>query len=448
MLKNIDLTNGNIPKNIFKFTMPILGTSFINITYNFVDMICIGKLGSNAVAAIGTAGFFLWFANASSSMARIGTSVLASQEYGKKNYELLRKYCQSAFWTNFLFGFIIAVILSVFNRQIIEFFNLGDDKVINWSRDYLFIIGLSMPFMYVNPMLSAMFNSTGNSKTPFIINSTGLLFNIVFDIILIFGLGPFPAMGVHGAALATALAQVLVFSLLMYFNLKLDKSLRLSLKKPDFSKFSQICKIGFPSSLQSTLYCIYSIILARIIADFGPIQIAVQKVGGQIESISWMSADGLAIATTAFVGQNFGVKNFDRIRKGIKVISLYSLILGFISTFLLVFYGKEIFHIFINESDTIIEGSDYLRILGYSQLFMCFEILFIGVFSGYGQTRFPAIISIVITGLRIPIALILSKTALGVDGIWIAISGTSIVKGILIPLAFLIYQNKIISKQV
>ena len=109
---------------------------------------------------------------------------------------------------------------------------------------------------------------------------------------------------------------------------------------------------------------------------------------------------------------------------------------------------KEIFNIFINEKDAIVEGSDYLRILGYSQLFMCFEILFIGVFSGYGQTRFPAIISIVITGLRIPIALILSKTALGVDGIWIAISATSIIKGILIPLAFLIYQNKIISKQV
>lgn len=448
MLKNIDLTTGNIPKNIFKFTMPILGTSFINITYNFVDMICIGKLGSNAVAAIGTAGFFLWFANASSSMARIGTSVLASQEYGKKNYTLLKEYCKSAFWTNFLFGIIVALILSIFNRQIIGFFHLGDDKVINWAMDYLSIIALSMPFIYVNPMLSAMFNSMGNSKTPFIINSTGLLFNIVFDIILIFGLGPFPAMGVHGAGIATALAQVLVFALLMYFNLKLDDSLRLPLKKPTFSKFSQICKIGFPSSLQSTLYCIYSIILARIIADFGPIQIAVQKVGGQIESISWMSADGLAIATTAFVGQNFGIKNFDRIQKGIKIISFYSLILGCLSTFLLIFYGSEIFNIFINEKETIIEGATYLRILGYSQLFMCFEILFIGVFSGYGQTRFPAIISIVLTGLRIPIAIMLSQTALGVDGIWIALSATSIAKGILIPLAFLIYQNRIISKQI
>lgn len=445
-MKNIDLTKGNIAKNIYKFTVPIVGTSFIHITYNFVDMICIGKLGSGSVAAVGTAGFFLWLINASASMARIGTSVLVPQEYAKKDYEKARGYFEAGFWTNIVLGLIVSLILCFFNKEIIGFFKLGNEKIIWQAREYTFIIALSIPFMYANPIISSMFNSIGNSKLPFLVNSMGLVFNIVFDILLIFGIGFFPPMGVKGAAIATALAQVLVFVILIYNSLKL-KDIRLSMQKPGFDMIIEVCKLGFPSALQSSLYCLYSIILARIIANFGEVEIAVQKVGGQIESISWMTADGLAIAVTAFVGQNFGIKNFKRIQKGIKIISLYAFILGILSTYLLVFHGDSIFKIFIDEAESIKSGANYLKILGYSQLFMCFEILFIGAFSGYGQTRFPAFISIVLTGLRVPTALLLSKTSLGIDGIWLTISGTTIAKGILIPSVFFIYNKKVIKKQ-
>lgn len=440
-----DLTVGNIQKKLYLFTLPIIATSFINITYSFVDMICIGRLGSGAVASIGTAAFFLWFVNASASMARIGTQVLVSREYGKKDYNMASSYFNSAFFTNLFIGLIVAILLIIFKTPVIVFFNLGDEIIIRDAKNYLFIIALSIPFMYVNHIISAMFNSIGNSKTPFLINSTGLLFNIVFDILLIFGIGIFPRLEVIGAGIATALAQVVVFILLFYNNMKLDKSLRLKAVLPDISKVYSLCKIGFPSALQSTLYCMYSIVLARIIANFGPIEIAVQKVGSQIETISWMSADGLATAITAFVGQNFGVKNFDRIKEGIKTISSYCFILGFIATVSLIFFGSDIYRIFINEQDSIISGASYLRIIGYSQLFMCFEILFIGVFSGYGQTRLPALISIIFTGLRIPIAMILSETSLGIDGVWLAISLTSIAKGIIIPSTFFIYQRKFAS---
>lgn len=442
MSKNIDLTTGSISQKIFLFTMPILGTSFINMTYTFVDMICIGKLGRTSVAAVGTAGFFLWFANASSSMARIGTQVLVSQAYGRKDYKLVQGYSEAAFWVNFIFGLIVAFTLSLGNEPIIGFFQLGEDHVIRNAQEYLFIIALSMPFMYVNPVISAMLNSIGNSKLPFIVNSVGLIFNIVFDIVLIFGVGPFPAMGVQGAAIATAFAQVFVFIILILANLRLDEHIRLSIRKlPSASLMRKICITGFPSALQSTLYCCYSIVLARRIALFGSTPIAVQKVGSQIESISWMTAEGLAVAITAFVGQNFGIGNFERIKKGIKVITLYSLIFGVTATILLVFFGAPIFSIFLKEPESISGGISYLRILGYSQVFMCLEILFIGIFNGHGETRIPALMSIIITGSRIPVAWILSQTMLGVDGIWWAISGTSIVKGCTIPLAFYFYQK-------
>ena len=203
-----------------------------------------------------------------------------------------------------------------------------------------------------------------------------------------------------------------------------------------------IIKIGFLPALQSTLYCVYSIVLARIISYFGTTSIAVQKIGSQIESISWMTVDGLAIAATAFVGQNLGSKKIDRIYKGIHILTLFCVALGSFATILLIFYGRNLFYIFLREEDVILEGINYLRILGYSQIFMCFEILYIGILNGFGETKTPALISIIFTGLRIPLALLLSSY-INIDGVWWAISGTSIIKGIIIFLIFCVkFKNK------
>ncbi len=444
MSQNIDLTTGSISQKLIKFTLPILGSSFIGMTYTFVDMICIGALGSGSVAAVGSAGFFMWFANASSAMARIGTQVLTSQAYGRKNYDDVKKYSEAAIWINLLFGLLVAILLTAFNKELIEYFNLGDAKIILEGRQYLVIIALAMPFTYVNPVISAMLNSVGDSKSPFVANAAGLVFNIVFDVLLVFGLGPFPALGVIGAGVATSLAAVLTFVILLYRLTKLPEYIKLKLFKiPARENLFAIMRTGFPSALQSTLYCCYSIVLARIISQFGATSIAVQKVGGQIESISWMTADGLAIAATAFVGQNYGVKNFERIRDGIRILSRFTLLFGLFATVLLIFYGGPLYSIFLREPESILGGASYARILGFSQIFMCLELLYIGIFNGHGETRIPALMSILLTGSRIPIALILSKTSLGVDGIWWAISGTSIVKGTTIPLVFYLYQHRL-----
>lgn len=443
MEKNIDLTKGSISQKIFRFTLPLIGTSFINMLYNFVDMICIGRIGSGAVAAVGTAGFFLWFANASASMARIGAQVTISQAFGRKDYTELKESAKASIWINLIFGIVVGLLLILLNKQVIGFFNIGDEQIIKDARSYLTIIALAMPFTYMNPVLGAIFNSVGNSRAPFLFNSAGLIFNIVFDIILIFGVGPFPALGVRGAAIATALAQVLVFTLLITYNTKMEKSLKFSLfPLPTTHIMRHLCRIGLPSALQATLYCTYSIIIARIVANFGPTSIAVQKVGAQIESISWMTADGLAIAATAFVGQNYGIGNHARIKQGIRVILGYAMVFGGLSSILLIFFGRPIFSLFLRDVVSLAGGVDYLRILGYCQIFMAIEIVTIGIFNGHRQTKIPAAISIILTGSRIPLALLLSATTLGVNGIWWALSGTSIVKGIVLPAAFYLYRKK------
>ena len=178
-------------------------------------------------------------------------------------------------------------------------------------------------------------------------------------------------------------------------------------------------------------------LIGRIVAISGPVSIAVQKVGSQIESISWMTAGGFASALTAFVGQNYGAQKKHRVLQGyLSTIAISSLV-GIFATALLIFAGEPIFSIFINEPEAIAQGVDYLRILGYSQLFMCLEITTSGAFYGLGKTMTPSIVGIIFTGLRVPAAMILFRPELlGINGVWWSISGSSIIKGILLVVLF------------
>ena len=157
-----------------------------------------------------------------------------------------------------------------------------------------------------------------------------------------------------------------------------------------------------------------------------------------------MSADGFASALSTFTGQNYGAYKFDRIDKGSKIGLIGAIIWGSITTVVLVFFGDVIFRAFINEQDAIIKGIDYLRILGYSQLFMCIEITITGILKGLGRTYIPSFISIALNLARIPMAILLSKPdILGINGIWWSIAISSIFKGLVLFSIFVVlYKAK------
>jgi Na+-driven multidrug efflux pump len=186
----------------------------------------------------------------------------------------------------------------------------------------------------------------------------------------------------------------------------------------------------------------FAMVIARIIARWGPIPIAVEKVGSQIESISWMTAGGFQTAMSAFVGQNFGARKWSRVIKGYLVGMAIMSVIGLFATGLLIFAGRPIFSVFIPEEETIRYGVTYLKILGLSQLFMCTEAVTAGAFNGLGKTVPPSVVGITLNALRIPTALILSSTALGLDGVWWAISVSSMFKGTLLPAWYIIMLKR------
>lgn len=445
MKDRLDLTEGRITEKLLKLSLPIMGTSFIQMGYNMIDMIWVGKAGSKAVAAVGTAGFFPWLAMAFIMISKVGGEVKVAQSIGENNISATKSYIKSAIEINIMLAVIYTISLIVLNKQLIGFFKLGDLEVITMSRQYLIIVALGMVFYFINPVFTAIFNGLGNSKTPFCINTIGLITNIILDPILIFGWGPAPRLGVAGAAIATVFAQIVVTMCFLCIVLKSkEEYFRIKIfRKIELRYYKVLYRLGFPVAIQNGMFTVFSMLLGVIVASWGPVAVAVQKVGSQIEAISWMTAEGLAVALGSFVGQNYGAKKYSRINKGCKIGIIVSSILGIITTLVLVFAGESIFSVFIDESEAIEKGATYLKILGYSQFFMCLEIITTGAFKGLGRTYIPSTIVTILTGARVPLAYLISRPEiLGLDGVWWSITLSSILKGTLM-ISLFIYLLKI-----
>ena len=433
--QSTDLTYGHIPQQIIKLSVPIMGTSFIQMAYSMIDMIWLGRVGSDAVAAVGAATFFTWLGISLMLITRTGAEVGVSQSLGSGDNKRAISFAQQSLTGALVLAILYGILTYIFAPGLIGFFKLTNTDVNHNAVSYLRIISAGSLLYYSNPTFSGVFNGAGNSKLPFRINSIGLMLNIVADPLLIFGVGPIPQMGSDGAAYATVASQGLVL-LLFIIRIKKGKS---PLKKAsilsglDLPYMRKIFKLGLPVAMQSILFAIFAMILARIVGRWGALPIAVQSVGAQIEALSWMTASGFATALGAFVGQNFGAAKWERIYKGFLITVGLSSVVGFIVGILFVGFGQQVFGIFIPEPDAIQMGGKYLEILGYSQIFMCMEIATSGAFNGIGRTMPPSIIGITLTGMRIPLALVLALgTSLGLLGVWWSLSLTSILKGIIL----------------
>ena len=440
-MRKIDLTKDPILPSLAGLALPIMATSLIQMAYNLIDMLWIGRIGSAAVAAIGAAGMYMWLSNGLATLAKMGGQVKVAHALGAKREEEAAEYAQSALQLSLIFGIGFGLISVVAATPMISFFKLNSAAVIADAEIYLQITCGGVVFSFLNQVFTGILTAMGNSRVTFVATTIGLVFNIVLDPALIFGLGPLPAMGVVGAAFATVFSQVIVTAIFVVIAYKDHVVLRKIHLLKSFHKESmaQIIRIGFPIGVQSMFFTAISMIIARMVAGFGDAAVAVQKVGSQIESISWMTAEGFGAAVSAFMAQNLGAGSKERIIKGYRVAIGLEIVWGILCTVLLIVFPDYIFKIFITEKEILPMGVDYLKILGVAQFFMCIELTTAGAFTGLGKTIPPSITSIVLSAVRIPIASVLVALGMGLNGIWWSITISCILKGIVMFVWFLYY---------
>lgn len=440
-----NLTKGPILKTLTKLAIPIMASSFLGTLYNITDMAWIGLLGSKAVAGVGVGGMFTWLSQGLAAMARMGGQVQVAQCIGRGERDRAHGFAQAAVQLATLMGMAYAVISLLFTRQMVAFFQLTDPEAQTAALSYTKIACGLIVFSFLTLTMTGLYTAQGDSKTPFLANLIGLVTNMILDPVLILGPGPFPKLGVVGAAIATVTAQAIVMTIMILgvFIQKKEnvlKGISLTAKIPK-EYLSGICRIGIPTAIQGMAYCAISMVLTRMVSAYGAEAVATQRVGGQIESISWNTADGFAAALNAFIAQNYGAGKMDRVRKGYRA-SLWTVgIWGLLISFVFICFPQAIADIFFHEPKAVATAVGYLVIIGFSEAFMCVELTTVGALSGLGRTRLCSIISITFTSARIPLAIILGGL-IGLNGIWWALSVTSIIKGIIFTCTFLWITRK------
>lgn len=440
-----NLTKGPILKTLTKLAIPIMASSFLGTLYNITDMAWIGLLGSKAVAGVGVGGMFTWLSQGLAAMARMGGQVQVAQCIGRGERDRAHGFAQAAVQLATLMGMAYAVISLLFTRQMVAFFQLTDLEAQTAALSYTKIACGLIVFSFLTLTMTGLYTAQGDSKTPFLANLIGLITNMILDPVLILGPGPFPKLGVVGAAIATVTAQAIVMTMMILGVIiqkkeNVLKGIRLTAKIPK-EYLGGLCRIGIPTAIQGMAYCAISMVLTRMVSAYGAEAVATQRVGGQIESISWNTADGFAAALNAFIAQNYGAGKMDRVRKGYRA-SLWTVgIWGLLISFVFICFPQAIADIFFHEPKAVATAVGYLVIIGFSEAFMCVELTTVGALSGLGRTRLCSIISITFTSARIPLAIILGGL-IGLSGIWWALSVTSIIKGIILTCTFLWITRK------
>lgn len=434
-MNKIDLTKGNVTSVLTKLALPIMGSSLLQFTYNIVDMLLVGNLGSDAVASIGSSSFFVGLGYSINAMVVIGTGIKVSHGIGEKNDIKVKRYINAGLIINLIMALVYGLILIIGGRNLIGFLRINNPDVENSAYYYLAFHAPILFFNFFNTLFTRIFGSYGNNKSAFKISAIGVIVNMIFDPIFIYALN----FGVLGAAGGTLVANIVMFIL---FLIKSNGAFKLNFSLGiDYKTSIDIIKLGIPNSFQRILFTGINILLARIVAEFGSDAIAAQKIGLQIESVTYMVIGGLNGAVTSFTGQNFGAKKYKRILQGYNAALKIGIIYALLMAALFIFCNVPLAKLFIREKNTISITSSYLSIIASSEVFSAVEMISNGFFTGIGKPYIPSIISIVFTGLRIPMSL-LFKRFFAVNGVWISISLSSILKGITSYLIYLIIRKE------
>lgn len=385
------ITEGIIWKQLLFFFFPILVGTFFQQLYNTIDAIIVGQyVGKEALAAVGSTGSLInllvgFFVGLSS-----GATVIIAQFFGARDDESVSKAVHTSIALSIVGGAIIMVVGIIFAPSCLKAMGVPSD-IMHYAVDYTRIYFIGMIASLIYNMGSGILRAIGDSKRPLYFLIISCFVNIILDALFVIVF----KMNVVGVGIATVISQIVSAILTMMVLMRTSQSYKLYLRKIRFYReiLNRIITIGLPAGLQSVMYSVSNIIIQSNINAFGTDTIAAWAAYGKIDSLFWMAMGAFGVSITTFVGQNFGAKKFDRVKKSVVVCLKMAMGVSIALSVILFFFGGTFSQLFTNDAVVINKSSEIIRFLTpFYFTYVCVEILS-GAIRGTGESLKPMILT-------------------------------------------------------
>ena len=418
-----DLTTGSLPGGIVAIAWPLMLSSLLQTLYNLADAFWLGMLGKTALVAPTVTMNLVFLFMALGMGLGMGGTTLVAQYRGAGRTEEMRRAAGQTLLILGAVSVVLAVAIVALSRPLLQLMRTPADAMQATLGYFRWIMG-GMPFMFGFFVYQSIYTGLGDTLKPLQVNFVTIVVNVLLDPVLIFGMGPFPAMGVEGAAVATVFSRALASFLGLSRLRSGHGGLRLGLSdlRPNLPMVKKITRIGVPISLGQSGTALGFTVLISIVNTFGSAVVAAFGIGNRIVGMAVMPGHGLGQATGTAVGQNLGAGLKERAERAVRISLVIIGALFLPATALMFFYGAGISRIFIDNPDVVAYGEDLFRIISPSVFVFGFFMVILGAFQGSGHTMPVMALNMSRLWLiRIPAAIVLARwLAMGPRGIWLA----------------------------
>ena len=406
-----DLTKGPITPLLAKLTWPLIFGMAGMVVFNMVDTFWVGKLGVAELAAIGFTFPVIMMISSLSMGLGIGTASLISRMIVKESRQLIQQYSVDAI----NLSLVIIIIFVTLGQLTIEplFKALGvNDTILVLVKEYMVTWYWGMIFLVIPMVGNNILRATGDTFRPGMTMLAAAIFNMILDPFLIFGWGPFPQMGLKGAALATVLSRALGMSITIYILVWKEKLLGLYVPqiKHMLQTWKKILYVSGPAAMGMIVTPLSMAVITRLISSFGEESVAGFGVAIRLESFGMLIIHALAGVMTIFAGQNWGKGDKKRILSGLRITSSFSMIWGVFLFVLSVFFANQIAGIFSQDPLVVEVTASYMKILALSYSFLGIMMMSLSMLNGINKpilAMFTTMTRMFI--LYVPLAFLLSK---------------------------------------
>lgn len=415
---------GVMPVNRLLLTMsiPMIISMLVQALYNIVDSVWVSYINQDALTAVGLA---FPMQNLMMSLAigtGVGMNALLSKSLGEKNQRLVNQTAGNGIFVQIVCA-IICMVLSLL--LIRPFFEMQTElsHIVDYGCDYLSICMFFCLPLYGQITFERLLLSTGKTIYSMTTQAFGAVLNIVLDPLMIFGVGPFPEMGIRGAAIATVTAQCCAMLLAIYFNLTVNKEIHFNELKgfrPDLNIIKRIYAVGLPSIIMSSIGSVMTFGLNKILLSFTDTAVAAFNVYFKLQSFFFMPVFGLNNGMVPIISYNYGAQKPERLIKTIKLSITYAVSIMLCGVLVMQIFPTQLMQIFQADEELIAVGVPMLRIISVHFLLAGFCIISGSVFQALDNPLLSMGISLCRQlFVLLPSAYLLSLTGV-LNNVWFA----------------------------